>query len=354
MIDDREVHVARQEVLADALGHVRVDLVLVEDPRLLVLLEDGPVGIDAPHLERGVLLLQEPAHAADRAAGADADHEMRDGAVGLIPDLGSRLLVVRLRIRRVAVLVGLPRTRDLTRQTRGHRVVGTRILWIDVRRAHDDLGAKRLQRVELLLRLLVSGGEHAPVALDDGRNRQAHAGVARRALDDRSARLQQTGTLGVLHHLEGHAVLGGIPGIEGLELREDRGGHESPGDVVDADHRRVANGVEDRVAGLLPRGLGHPAVVPPARRGLKPTTPRWFQCLLPASGGRAVLSSPGCDTAASTPCRIPTRPNRDDSVAAFGSSICARVVRATGPASPAPSRRCWLRSSSSPLSGTAP
>jgi hypothetical protein len=102
-----------QEVLADALRDVRVDLVLVEDARLLVLLEDRAVGVDAPDLDGRVALLEVAAGAADRAAGADADHEVRDAAVGLLPDLGAGLLVVRRGVRQVVVLVRLPRVRHL-------------------------------------------------------------------------------------------------------------------------------------------------------------------------------------------------------------------------------------------------
>ena len=92
-------------------------------------------------------LLQVPADAADRAAGADADDEVGDAAVGLLPDLGSGLLVVRLRVRQVVVLVRLPGVRHFALEPRRHRVVRARILGIDVGRADDDLGAERLQRV---------------------------------------------------------------------------------------------------------------------------------------------------------------------------------------------------------------
>ena len=123
IIDDREVDVLRQEVLADAFGDVRVDLVLVEDPRLLVLLEHRPVSVDAPYLHRRLLLLEESAHAADGPAGADADHEVIDPAVGLIPDFGAGLLVMGHRVRRVVVLVRLPAVRCLALETGRHRIV---------------------------------------------------------------------------------------------------------------------------------------------------------------------------------------------------------------------------------------
>ena len=42
VIDDAEVHVLRQEVLADALGDVGIDLVLVEDAVSLYFLNTDP------------------------------------------------------------------------------------------------------------------------------------------------------------------------------------------------------------------------------------------------------------------------------------------------------------------------
>ena len=132
-----------------------------------------------PHaLTDGLRSFRYFADAADRAAGADADHEVIDRAAGLLPDLGPGLLVVRLRVRRVVVLVGLPRVRRLALEPRRHRVVRARIFRIDVGRADDHLGAERAQRIDLLLRLLVGRREDALVALDDRGDGEAHAGVA--------------------------------------------------------------------------------------------------------------------------------------------------------------------------------
>ena len=111
MIDDVEVDVLREEVFADPLGDVRVDLVLVEHARLFVLLEHRSVRVDAPHLDLRVALFQIAPHPGHRPAGADADDEVIDLPLGLLPDFRPRLLVVRLRVRQVVVLVGLPRVR---------------------------------------------------------------------------------------------------------------------------------------------------------------------------------------------------------------------------------------------------
>ena len=199
----------------------------------------------------GIALLQVARGAGNGAAGADADDQLCDGAVGLLPDLRAGLLVVRLRIGRVVVLVRLPRVRHFLDQPRRHRVVRPRVFRIHVGRADDDVGAEGAQRVDFLLRLLVGGGEDALVALDDRRHRQAHAGVARGALDDRPARFEQAGALGVLDHLHRHAVLDRVARIEGFDLREHRAFDEAPGDFVDANQRRVADGIEDGGADLL-------------------------------------------------------------------------------------------------------
>ena len=243
-----------------------IDLVLVEDAGLLVLLEHRAVGVDAPDLDAGFLLLQVLADAADRAAGADADHQMIDPAVGLVPDLGPGLLVVGLGVRRVVVLVGLPAVRRLALEPRRHRVVGAGILGLDVGRADDHVGAERPQRVHFLLRLLVGGGEDAVVALDHGGDGQAHPGVARGALDDRPAGLQAPVAFGVLDHLDRHAVLDRVAGVEGLDLGDDLGGDDALRDAVQPHHRRVTDGVEDGIADFLRHRADFTAGARPASR----------------------------------------------------------------------------------------
>ena len=58
------------------------------------------------------------------------------------------------------------------------------------------------------------------------------------------------GALRVLDHPHGHPVLDRVAGVEGFELDQDVGVDDTARDVVHADHRRVADGVEDRVADL--------------------------------------------------------------------------------------------------------
>ena len=113
-------------------------------------------------------------------------------------------------------------------------------------------GAHHPHRPPLLS--LAGGREDAAIALHHAGNRQSHAGVAGGPLDDRAARLQQTGPLGVLDHPHRHPVLDRIAGIEGFELYQHGSVDHTAGDSIDADHRRIADDVEDRAGN---RGQRH-------------------------------------------------------------------------------------------------
>ncbi len=197
---------------------------------------------------------------------------------------GPVCLVVRLRVRWVVVLVRLPRIRRFALEARRHRVIRARILRIDVRRADDHLGAERAQRIDLFLRLLVGRREDALVALDDGRDREAHAGVAGGAFDDRAAGLQLAGLLGVLDHLHRHAVLDRVAGIGRFDLGVDVGGDDALRDAVEAHHRRVADGFEDVVVDWS----GHRAGTSCQTIIHAPFCSRWQRscCSLPCTCGR--------------------------------------------------------------------
>ena len=147
--------------------------------------------------------------------------EVRDLAVGLLPDLGSGRLVVSLGVLVVVVLVRLERAGDLLGEAVGDPVVGLGRLGRDRGRGDHDLGAVGAQQRDLLLAHLVGHREDAPVALDRGGDRQADAGVARGRFDDRPAGLELAGSLGRLDHPEADPVLHAAAGIEHLELPDE-------------------------------------------------------------------------------------------------------------------------------------
>ena len=161
----------------------------------------------------GVLFLEVPAHARDRATGPAAGHEGGDLPVGLLPDLGARRPVVDLGVGQVGELVGPPGTGNLAGEAVGHAVVAVRRVGWDRGRRDDDLGTVGLQEPDLLAAHLVGQHENAAVALDGGRHGQPDAGVAGGRLDDRAAWPQPALPLGLVDHRDGDTVLDASTGV---------------------------------------------------------------------------------------------------------------------------------------------
>ena len=230
---------------------------------------DASLRVGADDHEVRLALLQVAAGAADRAARADGGHEVRDPALGGLPDLRPGRRVVRLRVGGVRVLVGLPRARRLTRQPVGDLVVGALVVGVHVGRTDDDLGTVGAQQRSLLLRLLVRHHEDAPVALHGGRLRQADAGIAGRRFDDDAAGLQQPRSLRRLDHRQRDPILDRSARVHVLELGHQARTHVG-GQPVEGHERRPAH------------GRGH------IGQDARPVSQRWAP---PAPGARAHRSS---------------------------------------------------------------
>ena len=69
---------------------------------------EGRVGLEGDDLYPRVVLLEPRRRSDEGPARTESGDEMRDLAGGLLPDLRRRGFVVRARVGRVAVLVGLP------------------------------------------------------------------------------------------------------------------------------------------------------------------------------------------------------------------------------------------------------
>ena len=213
---------------------------------------EGAPRVGADDLDLRVPLLQVLPRPGHRAAGPHADDEMRELALGLLPDLGAGRAVVGLGVHRVVVLVRQEPPGGLTGEPLGHLVVGLGRLRRDRARADDDLGAVRAEEIALLLALLVGHRADEAVALDRRGHREADAGVAARRLDDGPAGLEETAPLGVLDHEKADPILDGAAGIQVLELRDDR--RPQPlADPREAHEGRVTDETEDV------RGDGHVA-----------------------------------------------------------------------------------------------
>ena len=183
-----------------------------------------------------------------------AAHEMRDPPLGLLPDLGACRRLVGAWVLRVPVLIRLEGAGNVTRQPGRDAVVALRGVGRDVRRAEDDLRAIGPQQRLLLDRLLVGHDEDAAIALERRGDREPMTRVARRRLDDRATRPEESGSLGRLDHRQPDAVLHGAARVQHLELREQQGlalrRTKVPRNPAQADEGCAADQVEDRLGEL--------------------------------------------------------------------------------------------------------
>src|SRR5437016_11300745 len=124
LVDDREVDIRRNFVLADALQLVWLHLRLSSG--LEHFGENGSRRIGANDTNLRILFLEESRHTGDGPSRPDTNHDMRDLAFGLLPDFGACRLVMRLGIRRILVLVRVNTVCNLPAQSKRDRVVTSR------------------------------------------------------------------------------------------------------------------------------------------------------------------------------------------------------------------------------------
>ena len=189
------------------------------------------------------------AGAGDRAAGARPHDDVRDPAVGVVPDLRPGGPVVRFGPGLVGELVGLERAGPFGGDAIGHPVVGLGGVGGDVGLGDDDLGAVGREHVPLALAHLIGGDEHGVVTADRRDHRQAHPGVAGGRLHDRAAGGELAGALGVGDEADGDPILDRAAGIHVLELRQD-GRPDPGGHGVELDEGGAADEVEHGVCVL--------------------------------------------------------------------------------------------------------
>ena len=204
---------------------------------------------------RGVLFLQEPAGAEQRAGRPEAGDEMGD-VRAVAPDLRSGALVVGLRVGRVGVLVEEDPLRVLVRELAGPADGAVRAL-----RAGrlDDLGPPQVEQLATLDGDVRRQDDLQVIATDPADQGQADPGVPGRRLDEHLAGLagmQDAVLLGLLDERQRDAVLDRTAGVPALELDEDAG-RRVRAQLADLDERRVADQVEDAVVrGHRARRLG--------------------------------------------------------------------------------------------------
>ncbi len=244
LVNEVEVDVGRQDVLANALGDVRVDLLLVELSGLVVLLEDRAIGVHPPDLDVRILFFQVFRRSTDGSSRPYTRAKMGDHPAGLLPNLRAGGLVVRLAVRQVVVLVAPHAVRDLLVEALRHAIVTVGVVGCHRCGANVHFRPYRTQDVNFLLRLLVAHGANQLVPLDRTGQGETHPRVAAGALDDGASGLELAIALRRLDHAQGHAVLDAVAWVEVFHLCQDRTWKISS-DLVQADHGRISDGAED-------------------------------------------------------------------------------------------------------------
>ena len=249
---ETEVGDRRDEIFADPFDQPRADL--VGDLSCVDIAgQDRPFGVGEHHLRFRRLRGHEPADPGDRAAGADAADNGIHIACHLRENLWASAGLVRLRIGRIAELVGPPGAGNFPDQARRNLLVVIGMALVDVGPGQADVGAQGFQVENLLLAHLVRHNQDAAVASEDADQGEAEPGVARRRLDDRTAGLELAGFFCGPDHRERDPVLDRTAGILAFQFEEQaaRSGIEAGG----FDQRRIADQVEDRRNGR--GGIGH-------------------------------------------------------------------------------------------------
>src|SRR3954452_17217767 len=213
---------------------------LVEVAQTVDQLAVPRLGGDDPHLR--LALAEETPGTHQSPCGAQPGDEVRHRRQ-VRKDLGAGALVVRQRVRRVAVLVEHDPVGVLVGDPLGDpdRLVGAA-----GGRGGHDLDAPHAQQLTPFLRSVLRHHADEPVALELGRHRQGDPGVAGRRLEDRATGPERAVLFGDLDHLQRSAVLDGTGWVLVLELgpQPDVGRGGEPGK---ADQRSVADRVEGRV-----------------------------------------------------------------------------------------------------------
>ena len=215
-------------------------------------------GIDADDFDVGILFLEVAPDAGDGAAGAHAADEVGDFSFGVLPDFRAGGAIVRFRIHRVGVLIGIKGIGNFAREFCGDGIVAARIFGLDGGGADDHFGAESFQQINFFARLLVGDGEDDFVAAHAGDERESQAGVTGGAFDDGAAGLEFAGAFGFFDHGDADAVFHRAAGIHVIGFDPDFGGGIFR-QAVQADDGSVADGFEDVVAlhalGMAPAEL---------------------------------------------------------------------------------------------------
>ena len=175
----------------------------------------GALRLDCNDLDFGLLGLEEPADAGDRAAGANACNENVNFTVGICKNLRAGDLKVRLGVCGIDELAGDEAVGDLLCKLVG---LGDSALHALCALGEYELRAVRLHKLAALNAHGLWHDDDYAVASCGGDGCKADARVAAGRLNDHGAFFQNTLLLRIVEHCLGNSVLHAPRGIEIFQL----------------------------------------------------------------------------------------------------------------------------------------
>jgi hypothetical protein len=261
-VDEGAVEDVGDEVVADALDLVAADFTGAS--------EDGALGVDADDEAAGEGLLDGAGDAGDGAAGACGEDDGVELSAALLDDLGAGGELVGEGVIGVAVLIEDVGVGEHLTEAPGDADVAIRGVPGGFGGGADDLGAEGLEGDLLLAAHLLGHGDDHAVAADGGGHGEADAGVTAGGLDERVARLDASGFLGLEEHADADAILHGSARVHVLELGQELAGQVAA-NAPEAHQGGLSDSIEDRVKDGSHGAASYPAA---AQKGAGTGSPR--------------------------------------------------------------------------------
>src|SRR6185369_10497215 len=184
----------------------------------------------------------------ESAAGAQSRDEVGDAATSLFPNFVCRAAIVRLPVRRIAVLIGIKISFGIVGDHFLDAMNGA--IGAFVARSNHQFGAKRAENFLALMGRAVRQAQGDAVGERGADHGVGDAGIAAGGVDDALTRSQRSASKAGLDHAESWAVFDRTARVEPFRLGGKLDIGEVAADALQPKQGRVANAVEDGAANL--------------------------------------------------------------------------------------------------------
>src|SRR5437588_4074694 len=212
---------------------------------------EGRIGLQADAANFAIQFLQSPCRSDKSAAGAQPGHEMRNAARSLRPDFVRRSAVMRLPIRRIAVLVGVKIFVGLCRNNLVY--LANRAVRALIARRDDQFRAIRLEDALALLRSAVRQAKLHGIPHRRANHGVGDTRVTAGGIKDGLAGSERAAVQPGLNHAQRGAGLYSPSGIEPFRVGIPIAGGELLARSLQPQQGRIPNAVEQSLAATARR-----------------------------------------------------------------------------------------------------